>query len=85
MSSDEAHREAVYGLMTEASARFAPACCTVIVLERGEAHVQVDLPDTDDPALIYEAGQKAMYALASFLERYRPLVEAAEERKAQQS
>ena len=85
MKSDETHRSEVYALMTEASARFSPACCTVIVLEQGEAHVQVDLPDTDDPQLVYEAGQKAMYALASFLERYRPLVEATANEKAQQS
>jgi hypothetical protein len=85
MQSDETHREGIYGLMKEASARFAPACCTVIVLERGEAHVQVDLPDSDDPTLVYEAGQRAMYALASFLERYRPLVEATAHEKAQQS
>jgi hypothetical protein len=85
MQSDEMHREAIYLLMAEAAAPFVPACCTVIVLEQGEAHVQVNLPDSDDPQLVYEAGQKAMYALASFLERYRPLVESTAERKAQQS
>lgn len=90
MSDDgPAHRPALWSSLETVSKAFAPASVALIVIEPGEVHIQVEVPDTEDPARIYAAGQKALYALATFLERMRPMVEASAEasadRKAQVS
>jgi hypothetical protein len=59
----------------------------IVVLDSAavEAHVQVEVPNTEDPEILFEAGQKAVYSLSLFLEQLRPAVEAAARRKAQSS
>jgi len=75
-------REAIYTKMKVASETFAPGRVVLIVMLEGEAHVQIEAPGAEELEQVYETGQKALYALASFLERYRPELER---KKAQQA
>jgi hypothetical protein len=67
----------IFDRLEEVCKTFAPSPCVVVVFEGEQAHVNVEVPDTDDPQQIYDAGQKALFTLAAFLERYRPVAERA--------
>ena len=79
-------RAALYARLAAIGQSFSPARTAIIVMEPGNAHVQVEVPGTTDPAEIYLAGQKALFALATFLERYEAeAAQSAGHRKAQSS
>jgi hypothetical protein len=75
----------VYEKLASTADAFSPATCVVMVIDPDNAHVQVSVPGTEDPRQIYEAGQKALFALSKYLELFEPGLAADARRKAQQS
>lgn len=74
----EAERLAALWLeLQRASKAIDPLPNVIVVVDGESAHVQISDGGADDPAALYEIGQRAMFTLATYLERIRPMVEGA--------